>query len=74
MVPGNARRGRPQGKRHREQTAAGVLAVRVKRWGKSPPRGWQQARHGKPHQEQRRIGIARPEGQGASPEQSGLAA
>ena len=33
--------------------------VRVKRWGKSPPRGWQQARQGKPHQEQCRIGIAR---------------
>lgn len=33
--------------------------VRVKRWGKSPPGGWQQRPHGKPHQEQCRIGIAR---------------
>ena len=33
--------------------------VRVKRWGKSPPRDWQQDRHGKPHREQCRIGIAR---------------
>jgi len=57
MVPGNARPGKPEGKRHRKQTAAHA-AVRVKRWGKSPPRGWQQRRHGKPHQEQCRIGIA----------------
>jgi len=27
----------------------------VKRWGKSPPRHWQQGRHGKPQQEQGRI-------------------
>ena len=33
--------------------------VRVKRWGKSPPGGWQQRPHGKPRQEQCRIGIAR---------------
>ena len=38
-VPGNARRGQPQGKRHRDQTAA-PRAVTVKRWGKSPPRDW----------------------------------
>ena len=33
--------------------------VRVKRWGKSPPRGWQQLWHGKPHREQCQIGTAR---------------
>ena len=32
--------------------------VRVKRWGKSPPRFWQQRRSGKPHREQCRIGIS----------------
>lgn len=33
--------------------------VRVKRWGKSPPRTRQRGRHGKPHREQDRIGAAR---------------
>ena len=33
--------------------------VRVKRWGKSPPRTWQQGRHGKPHREQCQIGVSR---------------
>jgi len=28
----------------------------VKRWGKSPPRTWQQGRHAKPHPEQDQIG------------------
>lgn len=32
--------------------------VRVKRWGKSPPRFQQWRRHGKPHREQGRIGRA----------------
>ena len=40
-----------------------VGGVRVKGWGKSPPRRWQQRRHGKPHREQDRIGMTR----GASP-------
>lgn len=31
----------------------------VKRWGKSPPRPWQQGRHGKPHPEQCQIGASR---------------
>jgi hypothetical protein len=31
--------------------------VMVKRWGKSPPRTWQQGRYGKPHPEQCRIGA-----------------
>ena len=35
--------------------SAGVM---VKRWGKSPPRFWQQRRHGKPHREQCQIGNA----------------
>src|SRR5690242_21908184 len=43
------------GKCHREQTAGGPLPVRVKRRGKSPPRIWQQVRHGKPRLEQGRI-------------------
>ncbi|CAI2933966.1 protein of unknown function [Aminobacter niigataensis] len=34
-------------------------AVRMKGWGKSPPRDWQQERHGKPHREQNRIGAVR---------------
>ncbi len=34
-------------------------AARVKGWGKSPPRDWRQERHGKPHREQDRIGMAR---------------
>ncbi len=61
-MPGNPRRGRPQGKRHREQTAAAPAtggAARVKRWGKSPPRPRQRGRHGKPHREQGQIGEAR---------------
>jgi len=33
--------------------------VRVKGWSKSPPRFWQQRRHGKPRREQDRIGITR---------------
>src|ERR1700739_726768 len=32
------------------------LLVRVKRWGKSPPLVWQQARHGKPRVVQGQIG------------------
>jgi hypothetical protein len=65
-VPANRRRGRPQGKCHRKQTArarpirASRLAprARAKRCGKSAPRPWQQGRHGKPHREQDRIGAA----------------
>jgi len=64
-VPGNARRGRPQGKCHRKQTARGPAArtpgshaVRVKGCGKSAPRPWRQGRHGKPHREQDQIGAA----------------
>ena len=34
----------------------------MKGCGKSAPRGWQQSRHGKPHQEQNRIGMSRPAG------------
>ena len=65
-VPGNARPGQPEGKRHREETAL-VSRVRlrrtpkamVKRWGKSPPRTGQPGRYGKPHPEQCRIGASR---------------
>ena len=62
-VPANGRRGRPQGKCHRKQTARRSPKrrnwVRVKGWGKSPPRDRQRDRHGKPHREQNRIGTAR---------------
>lgn len=58
-VPDNVRRGRPQGKCHRKQTARSSDRVRVKGWGKSPPRLWKQRRHGKPHREQNRIGMTR---------------
>ena len=37
------------------------IGARVKGWGKSPPRDWQQERHGKPHREQDRIGTVRGE-------------
>ena len=62
-MPANGRRGRPQGKCHREETANPVRlrahrAARVKRWGKSPPRDRQRKRHGKPHREQDQIGVA----------------
>ena len=64
-VPGNARRGRPQGKCHRERTAllrsSELRRARVKRCGKSAPRFRQRKRHGKPHQEQDRIGTAQHE-------------
>lgn len=62
-VPDNVRRGRPQGKRHRDRTASRPKAsaflseVRVKRCGKSAPRARQRDRHGKPHREQNRIGT-----------------
>ena len=68
-MPANGRRGRPQGKCHRKQTAAAWrhLAVRVKRCGKSAPRPQQWGRQGKPHPEQGRIGAdgAAPQGAGA---------
>jgi len=59
-VPVNGRRGRPQGKCHREQTACAWRhpQARVKRCGKSAPRCRQRRRHGKPHREQDRIGAA----------------
>ena len=57
-VPGNTRRGRPQGKCHRKQTAAASSGVRVKGCGKSAPRRWRQGRQGKPHREQNQIGTA----------------
>ena len=56
-APDNVRRGRPQGKRHRKQTAFGSPKVRVKGSGKSAPRGRRRKRHGKPRREQNRIGT-----------------
>jgi hypothetical protein len=59
-VPVNGRRGRPQGKCHRKQTAGArqLPRARVKRCGKSAPRPRQRGRQGKPHREQDRIGAA----------------
>src|SRR5438477_7655129 len=61
-VPGNARRGRPQGKCHRKYTAGpsrnAGRAARVKRCGKSAPRRRQRRRQGKPHREQDQVGAA----------------
>jgi hypothetical protein len=37
-------------------SAGGQDQAMVKRWGKSPPRTWQQGRHAKPHPEQDQIG------------------
>jgi len=58
-VPGNTRRGRPQGKCHREHTARRgfCLRARVKGCGKSAPRPRRRGRHGKPHREQDRVGA-----------------
>ena len=54
----NGRRGRPQGKCHRKQTACGSPQVRVKGCGKSAPRGRRRSWQGKPHREQDQIGVA----------------
>ena len=68
-VPGNPRRGRPQGKCHRKYTASpprhAGWAARVKRCGKSAPRRRQRRRQGKPHREQDQVGAA------GDPERSG---
>ena len=61
-APDNVRRGRPQGKCHRKQTARTPLGrrcrVRVKGCGKSAPPPWRHGGHGKPRREQDRIGTA----------------
>ncbi len=67
-APDNVRRGRPQGKRHRKQTAQTgrrSIGVRVKGCGKSAPRRRQRRRHGKPRREQDRIGATRGFSRGA---------
>ncbi len=55
-APDNIRRGRPRESATEIKTAP-ACRVRVKGWGKSPPRTWQQGRHGKPRREQDRIGM-----------------
>jgi hypothetical protein len=55
-VAANGRRGRPQGKCHRKQTASSE--VRVKGCGKSAPRVRRRTWQGKPHREQDQIGAA----------------
>ncbi len=80
-VPGNARPGQPEGKRHREETALRPCRVRVKRWGKSPPRdrATGPARQAPPGaMPNRDLARAGPSGDTAAgtlqPERSGLAA
>ena len=82
-VPGNARRGRPQGKCHRNTPPSPVVhgtalrgrthgtawAARVKWCGKSAPRRRQRRRQGKPHREQDQVGAAG----GACPTRAGAA-
>ncbi len=59
-LPGNTWAPRGDGQGHRKQTAR-FKRVRVKRWGKSPPRDWQQSWHGNPQSEQGQIdGEVRP--------------
>ena len=53
-LPGNAWAPQGDGQGHRKQTAPDS-GVRVKRWGKSPPRAWQQAWHGNPQSEQGQV-------------------
>ena len=53
---GDPRESATESKPPRRRRAGGV---RVKGWGKSPPRDRQRDRHGKPHREQDRIGMAR---------------
>ena len=55
-APGNTRAGQPDGKWHRKNTASAQVGVRVKRCGKSAPRGWQQPWQAKPRTEQDQIG------------------
>ena len=59
-VPGNARRLFASGVRESatESIPPAFGSVRAKGCGKSAPRGWQQARHGKPHRVQDRIGAS----------------
>jgi len=59
VMPG---RGNPRESATENRPPARSLAiyrVRVKRWGKSPPRDGQPDRHGKPHREQCQIGASR---------------
>ena len=72
-VPGNARRGRPQGKCHRNipPTPLSARAARVKWCGKSAPRCRQRRRQGKPHREQDQVGTA---GRGSRRGQAGFRA
>src|SRR2546423_15198847 len=53
-LPGNAWAPQGDGTGHRKQTALYPRA-RGKRGGKSPPRTWQQARHGNPQSEQGQV-------------------
>ncbi len=69
----NGRRGRPQGKCHRKQTAQRLglrrsrQEVRVKGCGKSAPRVRRRTWQGKPHREQDQIGVAGRARQRAAP-------
>ena len=58
-VPGNTRRGRPQGKCHRKETARASAWVRLKGCGKSAPHRRQRRWQDKPHREQDQIEVVR---------------
>ena len=54
VTPGR-RKATDRATENRPPGPAGNRRVRVKRWGKSPPRRWQQRRHGNPQSEQGQI-------------------
>ena len=56
VTPGGGNPRESATEKRQPRTHSGVM---VKRWGKSPPRDWQQDRHGKPHPEQCQIGASR---------------
>jgi len=61
VTPGRGRRERFATDSATENRPPSSRVVRVKRWGKSPPRTWQHVRHGKPQLEQGQIcGERRP--------------
>jgi hypothetical protein len=64
-LPAGATPGKVPQKANRSPSPSGAGSARVKGWSKSPPRDWQQERHGKPHREQDRIGMVRGETLGA---------
>ena len=72
---GELRSRRPSfGNTTRRPVSDGAHLVRVKRWGKSPPPGWQHPGHGKPRVEQSQIGgEGRPGPHTSRSKESGVA-